>query len=53
MTIIRDEKYILKLQSILGFIAKESFVRAKQFKNKLDNQIELVQQSYKASNFAD
>ncbi|MCT7507176.1 type II toxin-antitoxin system RelE/ParE family toxin [Aliarcobacter cryaerophilus] len=40
MTIIRDEKYILKLQSILGFIAKDSFGRAKQFKNNLDNQID-------------
>ncbi|WP_434227712.1 hypothetical protein [Aliarcobacter cryaerophilus] len=39
MTIIRDEKYILKLQSILEFIAKDSFDRAKQFKNNLDNQI--------------
>ena len=40
MTIIRDEKYILKLQSILEFIAKDSFGRAKQFKNNLDNQID-------------
>lgn len=40
MTIIRDEKYILKLQSILEFIAKDSFDRSKQFKNNLDNQID-------------
>ena len=48
MTIIRDEKYILKLQSILEFIAKDSFDRAKQFKNNLDNQIDnLVNMPFK------
>ena len=48
MTIIRDEKYILKLQSILEFIAKDSFGRAKQFKNNLDNQIDnLVNMPFK------
>ena len=40
MQIIRDEKYIIKLQSILEFIAKDSFDRANQFKNNLDNQID-------------
>ena len=48
MTIIRDEKYILKLQSILEFIAKDSFDRAKQFKSNLDNQIDnLVNMPFK------
>lgn len=48
MTIIRDEKYILKLQSILEFIAKDSFDRANQFKNNLDNQIDnLVNMPFK------
>ena len=42
MTIIRDEKYILKLQSILEFIAIDSFDRANQFKNNLDNQVDLL-----------
>ena len=40
MQIIRDEKYIIKLQSILEFIAKDSFDRANQFKSNLDNQID-------------
>ena len=48
MTIIRDEKYILKLQSILEFIAIDSFDRANQFKNNLDNQIDnLVNMPFK------
>ena len=48
MQIIRDEKYIIKLQSILDFIAKDSFGRAKQFKNNLDNQIDnLVNMPFK------
>ena len=42
MQIIRDKKYILKLQSILEFIAKDSFGRAKQFKNNLDKQIDNI-----------
>ena len=51
MTIIRDEKYILKLQSILEFIAKDSFDRANQFKNNLDNQIDnLVNMPFKCEN---
>lgn len=39
MQIIRDTKYLVKIQTIVEYIAKDSIVRAFDFLNGLDKQI--------------
>jgi plasmid stabilization system protein ParE len=42
MKIIRDKKYLDELESILGFIAKDSFNRAMKFLSEVDKRINTI-----------
>lgn len=53
MTIIRDEKYILKLQSILEFIAKDSLVEPNNLNNQIDNLANMPFKCRKSIYFSD
>lgn len=54
MKIIRDKKYLDELESILDFIAKDSFNRAMKFLSEVDkriNAIPLMPYKYRKSHY--